>query len=609
MKSWGEGVLIWLEPEYQKTAKQLVEDISKEELWKHMVEFHQIGPKESGGTGEARAIEYVRHTLESYGVAVAVNQYDAYLSAPISAELKTLSPFEKNFESTPLVLSETTAPEGITGELVYVPSDKIPTACYKDQIILTEESGWLRRGGSKTAEKRGAKAIVVIDPDKTYAVIHQRADFSVWGAFTPETAEKIPHIAVVYVTNKDGEYLKKSLEEENVEVQVKAECDTGWKKLPLLIATIKGPEDPDKFVLIGGHIDTPAYSEGATDNNSGSSVLLELARVLHMHRNSLRRGVKIAWWSGHEPGRYSGSTWFNDNFWLDLRKNGLAYINIDSPGAIGATDYTRQTVSDELKQLAKMGIKEITGQDCETNRPGRGGDQSFLATGLPSMYVCVSFRPPEIRDPVVACSGGGWWWHTPFDTIDKADPNILHEDAKVHMHSLARLLNCPVLPMEFVSVADGLLSALRDLSKKPKNVVDLIPVIEKAEKLKTKADELESLKERLISEYQKENILDEKRKALFELINDTLMRLSRVLNIISYTDVKAVDQIPILQRWGFPGLQKINELEEMALPHSDGFQFLKTEIIRERNRVAGGFDDAIELVEGTLKKVNSLLGR
>jgi len=430
-----------MEPEYEKISNQLLKEISKEELWKHMEKFHEIGPKESGGPGEAEAVKYVKETLESYGVQVKVYQYDAYLSAPISAEVKVLSPFEKEFESTPLVLSETTPPEGIVGELVYVPSEKIPTAIYEGKIILTEESGRLRRGGSKIAQERGAKAIVTIDRDTDHPVIHQRADFSVWGAFTPETAKKMPHIAVVYVKNKDGEYLKQTIEENDVVVQVKAECDTGWKRLPLPVATINGREKGGKFALVAGHIDTPAYSEGATDNNSGSAVLLELARVLHKNRESLRRGVRIAWWTAHEPGRYSGSTWFNDEFWLDLRKNGLVYMNIDSPGAKGATVYTRQAVSDELAQLAKTGIKEITGQDCETGRPGRGGDQSFLATGLPSIYVCISWLPPELKSPFVSCSGGGWWWHTPFDTIINVDPDVLHKDAKIHMHALTRILN------------------------------------------------------------------------------------------------------------------------------------------------------------------------
>ena len=71
------------------------------------------------------------------------------------------------------------------------------------------------------------------------------------------------------------------------------------------------------------------------DNGSANAVMLEVARILSKYKKELRRGLRLAFWSGHSHGRYAGSTWYADNFWLDLEKNCVAHVNTDSAGAKG----------------------------------------------------------------------------------------------------------------------------------------------------------------------------------------------------------------------------------------------------------------------------------
>jgi len=87
--------------------------------------------------------------------------------------------------------------------------------------------------------------------------------------------------------------------------------------LPLLVTEIKGGKEPNRFVLVNGHVDTPPYCMGATDNISGDTAILEVARILNKHKDKLRRSVRIAYWTGHEIGKYAGSTYYNDAFWHD----------------------------------------------------------------------------------------------------------------------------------------------------------------------------------------------------------------------------------------------------------------------------------------------------
>ena len=43
-----------------------------------------------------------------------------------------------------------------------------------------------------------------------------------------------------------------------------------------------------------------------TDTAGSVASILDMARVLQMHKAELARGVRFAWWTGHSFGRYAG---------------------------------------------------------------------------------------------------------------------------------------------------------------------------------------------------------------------------------------------------------------------------------------------------------------
>src|SRR5690606_340819 len=87
----------------------------------------------------------------------------------------------------------------------------------------------------------------------------------------------------------------------------------------------------------------------------------------------------------------------------------------------------------EIEHITSAVVNELSGQQPNIRRPLRAGDQSFLGVGLPSLGA---FRMLPVDHPdrkAVGGSGGGYWWHTPEDTLDKADANILAEDVKIYV--------------------------------------------------------------------------------------------------------------------------------------------------------------------------------
>src|SRR2546425_960299 len=210
-----------------------------------------------------------------------------------------------------------------------------------------------------------------------------------------------------------------------VRVRLTTAVQTGWRRLPLLVAEADGTGD-DTFVLLAGHVDSWHY--GAMDNGGANAVMMEVGRLLA--RTRLYRGLRLTFWSGHSHGRYAGSTWYVDSHWDELNARCAAHLNVDSVGGRGATKLDAGYCMPETREVGVRVVGALAGQQYRGTRVGRSGDQSFLGIGVPSLFMSLSEHPadgPEAsRDfssTGIAAGGGlGWGGHTPQETVDKLDP-------------------------------------------------------------------------------------------------------------------------------------------------------------------------------------------
>jgi N-acetylated-alpha-linked acidic dipeptidase len=105
-----------------------------------------------------------------------------------------------------------------------------------------------------------------------------------------------------------------------------------WDLKPVhdVIATLRGAEEPDVWVLRANHYD--AWVNGAEDPISGQVALLEEARALGQLVQSgwkPRRTIIYMSWDGEEP-MLLGSTEWGEQHAEELRKHAAIYINSDS---------------------------------------------------------------------------------------------------------------------------------------------------------------------------------------------------------------------------------------------------------------------------------------
>jgi hypothetical protein len=253
-----------------------------------------------------------------------------------------------------------------------------------------------------------------------------------------------------------------------------------------------------------------------------------------------------------------------------------------------------------MYDLGREVIKKYTGQTPEYDRMGHSGDNSFWGVGLPTLFQLLSRQPPEPAGKEVLVKGLPWFWHTTADTIDKIDPDILLNDTRVYMAALWGLCVNPVLPMNFVPVAEELEGVLSGLQTRASGSFDLNPAMERARTLRVKAEKLFNFCQRVESEVNEGSFASIQ---VAEELNNCLMKLSRLLIPVNYSAVDPFDidiAVPIPP---IPRLQRVAHLGNMD-PNSWTFKFLERKMLRERNRVCFALEEASKLIDETLTKLN-----
>ncbi len=572
-----------------KNEEKLLSELDVDEAW-GTVEHLSTLDKTSATQGERDAHEYVRAKLGEYGVRYETYEFDSLISHPKEASLKVASPEPLEVECITHAFSKSTPEEGIEAELVFVPVS--PSSLFTGLGDLVEEYKKVGVEGKATlmfgvaspavvwaAQQAGAVAQVHICGGD---VLHEMIVTTVWGTPTPESAERIPDVTAVSVKRTDGERLVEMAKKGPVKIHLRARSDTRWRRITFTVAEIEGREEPEKFMLVHGHMDS--WYLGTTDNCTGNAALLELARILERHKGDLRRSVRIAWWSGHSTGRYSASTWYADNMFHDLDRNCFLSMNIDSPGVMGATELGGGGLMGTMDFINKAasdasGVHEIEKKAYYM----RAGDQSFYGIGIPS--VAVRAYIPEgspHRGQWIGGSGGAWWWHSAYDTLDKGDRDHLLRDMRMEALAIYRSVNAGVLPFDFAEVAGMYEETVVEIMERVSDVFDLNPTLDRIGELKSKS---EQMNEAIAG-------LDESKAPL---VNDILSRVSKILMSTFYTHTGPFDQDPA---YGIPHLPALQDAARLAGldPASDEAGFLRTRLIREANRVNKALDTAIEII-------------
>lgn len=547
---------------------ELLNQVSGERLMTNTRDIAQY-VRLSGTPEELESLRWVERELQRYGYETSLTHHEGYISLPGPARLLIeTSDGPEEAECITHAFAAPTPPDGLSGEVVYVPGDVVPAAGeVAGKIVLTD--GMAFGGRVKRLESLGAVGQIYIHDD----YLHETPSSPIWGSPTDTTVELLPTTPGIAIRRADGEALQGRLAAGPVTVTIHAEVDTGWREIPLLTAEHPQFQQHEQFVLFSSHIDS--WYHGAMDNGSANATLLEVARLLAEHADQLRRGLRLAFWSGHSHGRFCGSAWYADNHWQELYKNCVCHVNVDSTGGVGATVVTEPPVMPETRALAADVVAKVTGEQFEGKRIGRFADQSFYGVGLPSIFGTLSEQDiANTADGISFSTGGrragglGWWWHTPHDTLDKVDEENLVRDTKIYLGTVFRLCNADRLPFDYRET-------VRDLAETVAALQDEVGQHFDFSELRT---HLRDLQQRVDSLY------DAQAPDSATTFNAALRRLARQLVPINFHERPRYERDLAGPLQSIPSLREVVRLKELD-PTSDEARFLRTRLQRQYNRV------------------------
>ncbi|HYI41310.1 MAG TPA: M28 family peptidase [Allosphingosinicella sp.] len=261
-------------------------------------------------------------------------------------------------------------------------------------------------------------------------------------------------------------------------------------KVTNVFAIQRGSADPNRVVIISGHIDSrvtdpmnaTSDAPGANDDGSGTAAVIEAARVLSKHKFPYT--IVYAALSGEEQGLLGGKImadyakaqgWEvianlnNDIIGNSCSSDGVcddAHVRIFSEGLRwqghedlaarirslgGENDSPSRNISrwmDDLADDLSLGLD--VRQIWRNDRFGRGGDHTeMLNAGFPAVRITVAIENYNWQHQDLRNENGIQYG----DTIDKMDFPYLTKVVKLNVAALAALASAPQPPAPVVEGA------------------------------------------------------------------------------------------------------------------------------------------------------------
>jgi len=250
-------------------------------------------------------------------------------------------------------------------------------------------------------ENAGAVAVVINNWSQGFGVD------KIFGANTikvPTLDLSVEDYGLVYRLALNGDKPRLKIEAESKKLGVVPTFNT--------LAEIKGKQKPNEYVMLSAHFDSWDGASGATDNGSGTILMMEAMRILKKFYPNPKRTILVGHWGSEEQG-LNGSRAFvedhpeivNNLQALFNQDNGTGrVVNIGGQGFAKSKDYITRwlaAVPDTIKNQIKTSFP---------GSPGAGGSDfaSFVATGALGYSLSST-----------SWDYGTYTWHTNRDSYDK----------------------------------------------------------------------------------------------------------------------------------------------------------------------------------------------
>lgn len=404
--------------------------------------FDSIGPRLTGTAGYANGVEWALAQYAAWRIPARKEQYGTWKGwqrGPTQLEL--LAPRWRQLEAHLLGYSPgTNGP--VEGEAVLIPqlpdsaayarwlaqqrgkfilaSPAEPTCrpdenlkqlarpATVDRIFTQQDSvhmAWARRTGSA-----GRSLLRMIDQSGAAGLITSFWSGG-WGVDKVMDTDNV-RVPALDVSCEDNGLLVR-LAENGQAPRVKLDAQArlaGEQPVFNVIAELKGRQLPNEYVVLSAHLDSWDSSSGATDNGTGTVMMMEAMRILRATYPNPKRTILVGHWGGEEQGENGSGSFAMDHPEV---VNGLQ-IGFNQDNGTWRIEAIRMQGFSQAEAQVNRWLRQLPHEIADTVAftspiPEGGSDhESFACHGVP--FVRLQSNYPDYRQ---------YTWHTNRDSFDK----------------------------------------------------------------------------------------------------------------------------------------------------------------------------------------------
>ena len=185
-------------------------------------------------------------------------------------------------------------------------------------------------------------------------------------------------------------------ENKNLKFYFKQSCEQLPDALSYnVVGELKGTENPNKFITVGGHLDSWDLAEGANDDGTGVMGSLEAIRILKVMNYHPKNTLRVVFFMNEENGDKGGQKYAE--LAAKNKEEHIAAIETDeggfTPRGFGFTGLS----ASELKKVNQNWQPLLEPYEADRLIAGGGGtDIEPLKTAISSV-VLIGFRPDSQR--------------------------------------------------------------------------------------------------------------------------------------------------------------------------------------------------------------------
>ncbi|CAK1578107.1 unnamed protein product [Parnassius mnemosyne] len=267
-----------------------------------------------------------------------------------------------------------TSNEGITAEVIVIRSfeelNKIDENIIKGKIVVFDahyssygETVAYRVNGASKASEKGAVA----------SLIRSVTPFSL---YTPHTGsqrygENVTKIPTAAITHEDADLMRRFQDQGlSIVLNISMFSTFDLKISRNTLVDLVGREDPNKLVIVSGHIDSWDVGQGAMDDGGGMFISWYVPVVLNKLKLKPRRTLRAILWTSEEPGLVGAIAYLKKhkhelsdiNFIMESDEGTFKPLGLDVAGS----DNARCIVAEVLKlftPIDKMKVSKSVGSD------------------------------------------------------------------------------------------------------------------------------------------------------------------------------------------------------------------------------------------------------